>query len=294
MAAIYTKDGASVPVAQVQGSSEYQAFMRKTTALPNSPHNTACQLLSPIVDMLPSTPMFDTDLCPHPDVFSVKPLLAALKTAVESYVGTNICFAALSIEESKDHKARVAQKALRAVGLRQVLGTILLAKSVIYGNLPNELPRFDQESWIVLAVDYSTHWFMAGLYTIDEGLVDPIDGFVDDTVTGEKEPLEALEHALKRLIVGQSEIPNLRKLVRRLYVYGDNGHDPALHQLLATILDQDLVRDAYVSNSTYEGMKFLAQEMYGSMQEPLFLVGVPAAFGCRWRSKLHHSGHHEL
>ena len=136
--------------------------MRKNTTSPTTEDSAFCRLFSPALNRLPSASGVDVDICRHADVTSTKVLLATLKTAVESYLGTNICFATLSIDDVEDHELSVVQEALQSVGLRQVLPTIQAAKYVVLAHKPNTLPRSDEEPWIILAVDYSLHWYNVG------------------------------------------------------------------------------------------------------------------------------------
>jgi hypothetical protein len=83
--------------------------------------------------------------------------MSTLKTAIESYLGTNICFAALSLDDSKSYEASVAQETLQALGLRQVLSTVRAAGSVVRTHKPITLPGLDDKPWVVLVVDYSSN-----------------------------------------------------------------------------------------------------------------------------------------
>jgi hypothetical protein len=118
-------------------------------------------------------------MCRDAEIASTKALLSSLKTAVESYLGTNICFASLSLDDVlEQHKVDVAQDALQALSLRQVLPTVQAAKQAVLAQRPDTSPTFDQEPWYILAVDHSLHWFNVGLYTTSEDIVDPVGSTV--------------------------------------------------------------------------------------------------------------------
>lgn len=263
--------------------------MRRNTALESTDDSTLCRWLSPTLYSLPSF-ILDVDICRNADVTSTKALLATLQTAVESYLGTNICFAAFTLDHVEGHRVDVAQEALQALGLRQVMPTGLTAKNVVYAHRGNTFPRFDQEPWVVLAVDYSFNWFNVGLYTIGEGgIVDPIE--VNDAARGpqigEDNQLDALKNTLRQLFANSLSNVSLPDQIRHLYVYGDDAKNNALHHLLATILNADLVRDARVVSSVYDSVFEMAYSAHGVMDTIDFETEVPAAFGCKWRSKLY-------
>ncbi|KAF2793034.1 hypothetical protein K505DRAFT_350231 [Melanomma pulvis-pyrius CBS 109.77] len=219
VAAQYPPHGTSVPVAQVQGPPGYQAFMRKNTASVATENSTLCRLLSPALNRLPSAFGLDVDICRNADVNSTKALLETLKTAVESYLGTSICFVVLSFDDVEGRQVSAAQEALQALGLRQVLPTIRAAKSVVLAHMPNILPGSNREPWVVLAVDYSFHWFNVGLYTLDEiGIVDPIEGTVRGPRIEEDNQLDALRDVLRHLFANPPPNANLPKQIHHLVV----------------------------------------------------------------------------
>jgi hypothetical protein len=172
---MYLHDGTYVPVAHIQGSPEYQAFMRKTTGSSSTEDSTLCQWLSP---------------------------------TIESYLGTNICFASLSLDVATENKIEVAEEALHALGLTRVLPTIQSAKHVILAHRPATVPEPDEE-WVVLAVDFSIRWYNIGLYAIEQlGIVDPVDDFVRGPRIDEDNQLDALRDTLSHLLANPP--PNVR------------------------------------------------------------------------------------
>lgn len=190
---MYLKDGTSVPIAQVQGSPGYQALMRKSAASAPTQDSKFCRFMTPILDRFEPILGLNSNTCLDTDVTNVAGVLATLKAAVESYLGTNICFAGLSLDTLDLNKTDVAEQALRAVHLRQTHVTARAAKSVVHAHRPNEQPRFNgepefnEEPIYVLAVDYSLHWFNLGLFVITEGIVDPVDDFIKSPQIDEAE-----------------------------------------------------------------------------------------------------------
>ncbi|KAF2819125.1 hypothetical protein CC86DRAFT_472278 [Ophiobolus disseminans] len=293
VAAIHLKGGTFVPIARVQGSPAYQAFMRKKSASAKAEDSTLCRLLAPALDRLPSAFGIDIDTCRDADVVSTKALLATLKTAVESYLGTNICFASLSLDDIGDqHQIDVAQEALQALHLRQVLPTVRGDKPVVVAHKPDASPGLDETPSIILALDYSLHWFNVGLYTSSEGYVDPVDPLVSGRKIDEEHQLDALRDALRYLFDHPPPEVNLVKDIRHLVVYGDDSNNSALHDLLAEVLDADLVRDARVSSSVFDGPSYTAAVMYETMDTVDFEMDVRSP-SCQRRSKLY-GDHSEL
>jgi len=231
-------------------------------------------------------------MCHSADVLILKAMLKALNEAVESYLGTNICFTALVLDEIDGHLAQTAQQALQLLGLRQVLGTTWASRSLVHAHPPSVYNGTDMDLCTVLAIDYSSTWFNIGLYTIEEtGLVDPVLGLVNGLRIGEKKQLEALEQALRDLA---GEIPSDVESPNRLVIYGDNANNREIFSIIESVFGPDLNRDAYMSNSVYDGLAYIAGAAYEQMDTVNFEMRVPASFGCRWRSKLYHEGQTEL
>lgn len=285
---MYLKDETYVSVAQIQGSLEYQAFMRKTTASPSMQDGTVCQLLSPALNRLQSAFGVHLNTCLSADVATVKTLLASMNSAVESYLGTNICFASVSLDVADDNKIEVAQEALQAVGLTRMLRTIQSAKHVVIAHRPESRPEPDEE-WIVLAVDFSTRWYNVGLYTIEQlGIVDPVDGFVKGPMIDQDNQIDALRDTLSHILVNPPPNFKLPEHIHHMVVYGDDSRNGALHSLLAELLGTGLVRNARVSDSVFDGPKVAAYTVFENMDTVDFEMHVKSAFGCQWRSKLYH------
>jgi hypothetical protein len=242
----------------------------------------------------------DIDIC-REDVTGTKALMSSLKTVVEAYLGTNICFASLSHDDvlgyqKHSYKLKVAEEALQALGLRQVLPSIPVARSFICAHMPSEkVPAFDEEPWVVLAVEYSSHWFNMGLYTIEEdGKLDPIHGWVEGLRVGEQNQLEVLKDRLRDIIASPPPGVDLPQQIRHLFLYGDDAKNNDLKLLLASMLDEDLVGNAHVSDSIYASVLYVADSCHVVMDTVDHEMRAEAAFGCKWRSKLYHEERTEL
>jgi hypothetical protein len=257
--------------------------------------STICRWLSPTLDRLNSAFGLEIWVCHSADVTGTKALLSTLKTEVESYLGTNICFASLIHDDPGSHAVEVAQDALQALGLDHVMGTVRAATSVIHAHMPSEEPpMFDEEPWVVLALDLSLNWFNVGLYTIEEqGILSFIDGFVGGPEFGKENQLTALENRLRDIMSSPPPGVDLPQPIRHMWVYGDDAKNEALKPMLATIIGEDLVENARVVDSKYTGLFHAADSRHFLMSIDLQIYE-KAAFGCKRRSKLYREEKTEL
>jgi hypothetical protein len=269
--------------------------MRTTTAVATTKDSAICRLLSPALDRLEPAFGSGVGICRDADVTGTVAMLSTLRTAVESYLGTNICFASLSLDVVNGEKKKTVQNALQTLHLRQVLPTVQSAKLMVMAHKPKDVPAFDQEPLLVLAIDYSSHWFNVGLYTIGEaGVVDPVEETVDGPTIDKDNQLDALRDKLLHLIANPPSDINLPKQIDRLVVYGYHSKSDALHRLLAEALGLELLRNAHVCNSVFDGVGYMARGMHGIMDTVDFEMNVKSAFGCQWRSKLYRNDDGEL
>jgi hypothetical protein len=263
--------------------------MRHATAGPPKEVSALCQWLIPVLDHLPAALGLDVASCRSADLSSTKALMLSLKTAVESRLGTNFCFAELSVDDPSSHQSRLAEQALEQIGLRQIMSLGRRAKNVIRVFSPDSAPAYDEEPWLVLAVDYDTHWYNVGLYEIGEdGLVDPIDGFVHGPRFEVENQLEAAKEEL------QTILPKLSQ-VQYVFLYGEQRDSPGLLDLLVQTLGSELVNDARVDGSVWTSTTYMAEAAHNRMDDVQFEMDAASngAFGCRWRSKLYRDDHEE-
>ncbi|KAJ4292451.1 hypothetical protein N0V90_009113 [Kalmusia sp. IMI 367209] len=302
VASIHLKDGTSVDVAQIQGSQAYQAFMRRPSTSREhviKKDGAFCRLFSPALDSLPTSEL-GRYTCKSPDEIAVQALLSSLKNAVESYLGTNICFAALVLDDPGSHRAGVAEEALRAIGLRQVLRSVSAGKAVVREYLRGEYPAFDEDAWVVLALEFSKGWFNVGLYAVGEfGIVDPVEGAVGGPMVMEKrdrldEQMNALDSTLRQLVVDPPAGVRFPRGIHHVVVYGDRAGSSVLADLLESVLGRELVEQARISETVFAGMEEVARGVHEVMDTVEFEMREGAAFGCRWRSGLYREGHGEL
>ncbi|KAF2872929.1 hypothetical protein BDV95DRAFT_605517 [Massariosphaeria phaeospora] len=296
LASIYFANGTSVPVAQIQGRPGYQAFMRRATPPPATSPSTLCSYLTPELQILASTLRLQVDFCESADVSSTKALLTSLKTAVESYLGTNICFAELGLFETGNYvdppryQVNITKEALRAIGLRQTQDPRSASTYAVSAHMAVDGRLNDA---VIFAVDYSVYGFSFGLYTTEEGIFElvareqyhyaptpaPLANAVANPDEDEPTHLATLRTHLRDFLVDQPV------QIEHLVLYGDRAQHAALRPLLASVLNADLVRNAHISRSVFAGTTLMAKSAYESMDTPD--LRVDAAFGCRWRSKLY-------
>jgi hypothetical protein len=287
---IHFKNGTSYPIAQVQGSPAYQSFMRCATARQHTEASALCQWVTPVLDRLPAALGLRITFCRSADLTSIKALMLSLKTAVESRLGTNFCFAALSVDDPLSHQSRLAEQALEQVGLRQIMPAGLRAKNVIRIFGPDSAPAYDEEPWLVLAVEYDTHWYNIGLYEIgEEGTVSPIEGFVHGPRFNEENQLEAAKEELQNIL---SKLGHLQ----HIFLYGKQRENLGLLKVLVETLGSELVNDARVDGSVWTSTSYMAEAAHVRMDDIQFEMDLASngAFGCKWRSKLYRDGHEEL
>ncbi|CAI6331854.1 unnamed protein product [Periconia digitata] len=287
LASIYLKNGTSVPVAQVWGTLGYQDFMRKPLHSAWESRSTLCRYITPGLEQL--IPLFGSwiSICRNSKVESTLSVMDSLKTAVEAYLGTSICDVKLNIDVFEWPKHQVVREALHALGLREVVPTMPTTKSVVLEHVPHmgTTPGYNEEPWIILAIDYSKHWYNVGLMNIDEGFVDPIPGFIRGPTIGKGQQLKAVEHSLRDIIANPPDnIRNLPKQIHRVMLYGDDAKDDSLRELLIRLLGKMLVRNALISNSIFDGTNYTAYTAYYHMD----IVNYPRPpWGCRWRSNFY-------
>lgn len=267
--------------------------MRRTTPAPTSYNDTyLCRLLAPGLDLL--SPFFASaaNLCHNKDTQSIQGVLQTLKTATEAYLNTNICFAALALDVLESPQIAAAQQSLRTLGLHQILPTAPATKPIVLAHRPSTAPRFDQEPWLVLAIDHSANWFNIGVLTLGEaGIVDTLPDFARSPTIGEERQLAALEHRLSSILTSDARLPGQ---IHHLVLYGDDAHNEALRGLLVKMLSAELVRDARVSRSVFDGTNFTARTAYLHMDTADFEMNVKPAWACRWRSRLISGARNEL
>jgi hypothetical protein len=285
----------SIRPSTVYGPPQYQALMASTAvAVTTSPGESGlfCSLLAPVFDMVASLTGHAIDICAPSEILVLTAMLRALNAAVEAYLGTNICFAALVLDITDENAAQRTQEALKVLGISQVLGTQKAARSMVRAHPPNVYNGTDMDLRTVLAIDYSSYWFNIGLYTIEEtDLVDPVLGFTDGLRIGEKRQLEAFYIALRDLA---EERPFDVESPDTLLLYGDDAHNPEILGIIGSVFGSQVIHDAYVTTSAHDGMDYVAKGAYEHMDTVDFEMRVSAGFGCRWRSDLYSEGRTEL
>lgn len=221
--------------------------------------------------------------------------MQTLQTAVEVYLGTNICFAVLSLDVVEVHRIAVAREALQVLGLRQVLPTVQAVKPVVLAHRPDTAPELDEEPWIILAIDYSPHWYNVGLLTIGEaGIVDLVPDFASGPIIDEERQLEAMEHSLGHIIANPPSNVYLLGQIHQLFVYGDDAKNESLPYPLTKMLNTELVQNAQISNSIFGGTNYTAYTAHMHMDTIDFEMTARPAWGCQWRSSLHAGTQDEL
>ena len=117
--------------------------------------------------------------------------------------------------------------------------------------------------------------------------MDPVEGTVRGRRIDEDFQIGALRDTLSHLFANPPPGINLPQQIHHLVVYGDDAKNDALQKLLAESLNADLVREAHVSSSIFDGVTVMAHTTHEHMDTVDFEMNVKSAFGCQWRSNLY-------
>ncbi|RAR16232.1 hypothetical protein DDE83_000358 [Stemphylium lycopersici] len=214
--------------------------------------------------------------------------LLALITAVETYLGTNICFAELDLDVFEDHQISVTRDALHALGLRQVHTTRPASRSMTMAQRPDPAPEYDEEPKIILSIGHSPRWYTVDLFMVEDGAIEiSFPDFRSSTKMDEEHQLEEIERSLKHIFANSPSNVDLPNGIQELVVYGDDSKNESLGNLLARMLNADLVRDARVSSSAFDGANLTARSVHEDMDRNHVEMRGLSAWGCQWRSALY-------
>jgi hypothetical protein len=263
-------------------------------AAPGSPPEASalCQWITPYLDRPPAALDLDIPSCRSPDFSSTKALLSSLKSAVEPRLGTNFCFAELSVDNPSSHQSRLAEQMLDHMELRQVIGAGPRAEHVIrrLGPEPDDAPAYDEEPWLVLTVEHGSDWYNVGAYEIgEEASLTYVEGYIHGPRFGVETRLERVRKELQNITSNLGHI-------KYMFLYGEQREDSELRGLLVEMLGSELVNDARDDDSVWTSAGYMAEGEHFHMDRYDFenRYASTTAFGCKWRLKLYRAGHNEL
>ncbi|KAL6710653.1 hypothetical protein ACN47E_007710 [Coniothyrium glycines] len=281
IAAIHLKDGTSIPVARIHGSSAYQSFMRNnifpTPDTSSTKYDHPSQAFTPFPSSLTRYPPINQTV----DIAATKVLLTALKTSVEAYLGDTICYAALSLDYRTDctfhgpneevlYTASIVQTALESLGISQLprLHIFHAGRAEVRALLP--APQYENGAvWlgekpeVILAVDYNSGWFNVGLYERDEGILDVVRDAAGNPVVGKHDQLGALKAAMEQLLSAEDLPQGVGTgWIDHLVISGEDARNRATHDVLGRISGAQMVSKAYVARSGYESVGEVALAAY--------------------------------
>jgi glycerol kinase len=191
------------------------------------------------------------------------------------------------------------EKAIRAVGLRQSLGTLNAGKLALIANHVSRSGDSGAPEQVVLSVDHSRSGLNTVLFCDDEGIIDALRQVYSSNLGTENDPTEhwkAVKTALEKFVqppFGHS--PMGRKLpdhIDKLVLYGDMLSNKEFLEILGDVLGTDLVEKAQVFDPVFASAVGMAQASHERMDNIDF--SVKPAMGCRWRSKLYDERREEL
>ncbi|KAL1612197.1 hypothetical protein SLS60_000421 [Paraconiothyrium brasiliense] len=308
VASIYFQNGTTVDIARIAGPYPYQFFMANASSLSQDRPNTYfCNAFSSLQYGLPGLNLPTPTNCLSPAVLAVRPLLSSLKEAVESYYGTNICFASILLDDAPFGLCQsTAGAALRSIGLtpveihpdhRALSATNLYVRSKMPLMAPSPDSLRDEEPLTVLALNYEPSSFNTALFLVEDELVWPVRSTITSptvmTNSNSLAQLSALQSGLRHLIAN----PPYDDLfdfasplhIDRLVLFGGSVHDTSLHSLLLNVLGANLTEEAYVDDSPFTAARAAAERALEVMQDPYFQMKDRGwwPFACQCRSGLY-------
>lgn len=288
-----------ISVAQVEGSKEYQDFMRR--------EGTLISTAMPLCDYIPSAlrPLA-LGMCAclvREDTVSVETLLRELRASVASSMGTDFCYADLVLPsrlQAPSYQKNVVENALKNIGLVQPSDLIRDAGlGAIYANRLGGSFGDNAPPGLILVVGHSHSGLDAQLFWRGP------DGFVpsvreDHSLgrgprTGERAPNRAAE--LKEVLRAVAEPPfgdnptyvgegdPLPTEIAHLVLHGDAVNDSKFREVLRDALGPRLVEAAAARDPVFASVAFYARWAYDRINDMAF--GKEPAFGCCWGSRWH-------
>jgi hypothetical protein len=293
-AAVHFADGSSVAIAKVEGSRAYKAFIRQDSIPATQPTTSHLERLYSIPSYFQG---FNTRLWKHPQTVwgfnsePIKPMLQALKAAVESYLGNSICFVNYSfpkVNKHSDYQIQSINKAINQVGLTNVWNyTFNPATSALYGN---GFSKFSQPTKLILVVDNSHYGFNLQLLFRDDDAINN-DIRHDYRLLNKSQSLERsiiLQRAIEDIIRPPFRtLPltgDLPSHIDELVLYGDDVWDPDFSKTLTLVLDAELVSRARKYQPIFSAAFGLAYFTFDQINDPMSSRNANAQFLCCWKS----------
>lgn len=239
-------------VAKIEGSAAYKFFMRDMQSRIQTGDTLRCSFLG---------------VCPQDsNIAAAAGMLHALKSSVESYLGTTFCYADVAIPDPRaTYQKVIIEKAFKSIGLRRVAGTGSAAMLAIVANRagrPREVPDPSTATeHIILTIDYSRSGLSVVLFSEDEdGIVEPlrqeyhrhlgVGSRLDDGKRWEE--AKAKLEKITRAPFGRSYLGiELPDQIENLVLYGERVDDIGLRDLLTDILGSELVDNAQVFDPVF-------------------------------------------
>ncbi|KAF1973686.1 hypothetical protein BU23DRAFT_598821 [Bimuria novae-zelandiae CBS 107.79] len=285
VASVYLKDGRSVDVARVEGSTQYAHVLQTHPPFPGPPttKNTAlCRAVVPTARNLERVLSIQVPVpqhCLSADVQAVKAVLESLKRGVEAHLGQEICHVSLLVDGepahagSSRHQDAVVLQALHATGVAHIpLGSPDLGRGAIHPVLRAYLRPLEglglpvsssgEEARNMLAVDTPEQQVQSIEEALHELRAAPLDADADTSGDYNWDEMD-IHHVL---------------------VHGAHAAHPALLPALNHILGKDLEPNLLIDTSPCSAARWAPEAAFYKMDEWQFAVrdnGMWASYGTR-------------
>ncbi|OHE90780.1 hypothetical protein CORC01_13920 [Colletotrichum orchidophilum] len=306
-AVIYYANGSFVEIGPFEGTQEYKTFLRSSKPSYTVPELAACRFVPPSLQGI-------FNICtPSAAVASAETLLRSLQSSVTSHLGTSFCYAELVLHnpsQEDGYQRDILQEALKRIGRRQaVRGVPVLPASslAVHANLrfPTARTLMPQAA---LSIEYSRWGMNVALFCVDrlvleeqrhEIVIFPVESQTAGAQDGSRDNgarLEEAGEALRRIskppLGSCSVIGDMPDKIQVLILHGDSVRDSGFMDLLKGLFGRKLVAEAYDFDPLFASAVGGAVASHDNMDQAYF--NEPAAFGCRWPSKLYREQNQEL
>ncbi|KAK1621784.1 hypothetical protein BDP81DRAFT_170708 [Colletotrichum phormii] len=250
---------------------------------------------------------------PPAAIASTEILLHALQSSVAAHLGTSFCYAELILHDPSQgdgYQRDGVQESLKRIGLRQAMKGVpaLPASSLaVHANIQFPIPRTDIPQ-AALSIEFSRWGMSTAVFCVDELVLEEqrhktiafsdeknASG-ADDSPEEDAARLAEASEALRRIstppLGSCSGVGDMLDEIQVLILHGDSVRDAGFVELLIDLFGSRLVEEAYDFDPIFAPAVAGARASHENMD--LINFEEPAAFGCRWMSKLYRDRNQEL
>ncbi|KAL2873210.1 hypothetical protein SGCOL_011637 [Colletotrichum sp. CLE4] len=306
-AAIYYRNNSLVRVGPIEGNRDYRAFMLSSKPPSTTPNMAICRFI-------PSSLQGTFNICTPPAAIAdTEILLRALQSSVAAHLGTSFCYAELILHDPSQgdwYQRDVVQESLNRIGLRQAMkGVPVLPTSslAVYANIQFPIARTDMPQ-AALSIEFSRWGMSAAVFCVDQLVPEEqrretitfsdkksassLEDSPEEDAARQTEASEALRHISTPPLESCSGVGDMPDEIQVLILHGDSVRDAGFVDLLIDLFGSRLVKEAYDFDPIHASAVAGARASLENME--LINLEEPAAFGCRWMSKLYRDRNQEL